>query len=342
MMELGGSKTAMARDYYEVLGVSKDADEKTIKKAYRRLAKKYHPDVNAEESAKQQFAEVQEAYDVLSDEKKRKLYDQFGHAGLQGEGAAAGAGARGAQGGAGPFGGGRATWRAGAGGPGGFDFQGSEDIGSIFEEFFGRSGMGGGARAGADPFGGNGRRRQQPVKGGDLETSATIPFDLAAKGGTYSVRLQGPEGTESIDVKIPPGVAEGQKLRVRGKGNPSPTGGPRGDLKLTVHVADHPYFKRDGLDLHLIVPISITEAAFGTKVEVPTLDGRATLTIPPGASGGRKLRLRNAGITDSKANAGHLIATLRIDVPDELTDDQRDLLEQLAPTLPDPRRDVPW
>jgi DnaJ-class molecular chaperone len=323
----------MARDYYDILSVSRDADDKTIKKAYRRLAKQYHPDVNQEESAKQKFAEVQQAYDVLSDEKKRKLYDQFGHAGVDPSAETAGAGA----GGAGGFRGGR--WQAGTGGPGGFDFRDAGDFSSVFEEFFG--GRGGAAGAG---FGGNGRRARQQthVRGSDLETTATIPFDVAARGGTYSLRLQGPGGIENIDVKVPRGIGDGQKLRVRGKGNPSPTGGQRGDLKLTVKVADHPWFKRDGLDLHVTVPISIAEAAFGAEVEVPTLDGRATLKIPAGTSGGRKLRLREAGIENNKGKKGHLIATLQIDVPAELTDEQRKLLEQLQPTLPDPRRNVKW
>jgi len=324
--------TTMARDYYDILGVSRKADANEIKKAYRKLAKKYHPDVNADAEAKQKFAEVQEAYDVLSDDEKRKLYDQYGHAGVKSGSAAGGPGG---DGGFNPFGGGQ--WRSTNAGPGGFSFRSegvdAEGMEDLFSQFFGGGGFGG-RRAGT---------RQRPsVRGQDFEHSITVPFDTAARGGTVSLRLTISGKPQTIDVKVPKGTADNARMRVRGKGHPSPTGGQAGDLILTVHVADHPYFRRDGLDLEVDVPISITEAAFGGEVEVPTLKGKATLKIPAGSGGGRKLRLRGAGIEDTKGGKGDLYAILRIDVPAKLTDEQRDLLEQLQPTLADPRRDVAW
>lgn len=336
----------MARDYYDILGVNRKADAKEIKKAYRRLAKQYHPDVNAEEAAKETFREIQEAYEVLSDPEKRKLYDQFGHAGVK-------AGAHSAQGG-GPGHGGagghnpfeEGHWHTSNAGPGGFSFrfEGGEGLDDLFGQFFG-----GGSRqraragAGGGPFGGpGGAGPRAAAKGQDIAHEITVPFDTAAHGGTTSLRLSGGGGSQSIDVKIPQGIADGAKLRIRGKGQPSPTGGDPGDLLLTVHVAPHPYFRRDGLNLHLDVPISIDEAVFGASIEVPTLKGRATLKIPPGSSGGQKLRLRGAGIENTKGETGDLLANLRLVVPKELTDAQRQALEPLRGTLPDPRENLPW
>jgi molecular chaperone DnaJ len=231
----------MPRDYYEILGVPRTADQNQIKKAYRKLAKKYHPDVNKEEGAEEKFAEAQEAYDVLSDPEKRKKYDRFGHAGVH-----AGGGGEGGPGGAG----GRAYTHRTYTTPGGFSFE-AEDLGEgfsiddLFSQFFGGGGRGGagfGGRAGArgpggpgggyGGFGGGGagtRARQQ--KGQDVRQTITVPFEQAAKGGTAALRIAGPNGTETIDVKIPKGITDGAKLRLRGRGQPSPTGGSRGHLK---------------------------------------------------------------------------------------------------------------
>ncbi len=331
----------MTRDYYDILGVSRNADDAAIKKAYRRLAKKFHPDVNNEPEAKTRFAEVQEAYDVLSDKTKRQRYDQFGHAGVH-----AGAGAEG-----GGFGGG---WRQTNTGPGGFSFRGGEGVDpsqfeDLFSQFFGHGGKTGpgSRRAGAAGFGG---ARARPQRGADIEHTITVAFDTAAKGGTTSLRLSGgggegggtSAGDQTLDVKIPKAIADGAKLRLRGRGRPSPTGGPSGDIILTVRVAAHPYFRRDGLDLAVDVPISIDEAVFGTTVEVPTLNGKATLKVPPRTPGGRKLRLRNAGLEDPRGHKGDLYAVMRIDVPTELTDEQTQALEALRGKLPDPRKDVKW
>lgn len=326
----------MPRDYYEILGVTKSADDATIKKAYRKLAKKYHPDLNKSDEAKTKFAEAQEAFDVLKDADKRKRYDRFGHA-APGNGPG-GAGAHYA----GPGG---ANFRA-------EDFSQHVDMNSIFDQFFGgkqgpspdafsgfrqRAGAGGppphpGAHAG-------------PTKGKDLHHTETIAFALAATGGTLPLRLSSPDGSQTIDVKIPAGIADGGKLRVRGKGHLAPgsaTAGRPGDLIVTIKVAKHPYFRREGLDLYVDVPIGIDEAIFGGSVGVPTLEGRATLKVPPNTAGGRKLRVRRAGLKNPKGDIGDLYAVLRITPPKNLTDEQRAVLEPLRGKLGNPREDVKW
>jgi DnaJ-class molecular chaperone len=336
----------MPQDYYDILGIPRSADSDAIKKAYRKLARKYHPDLNKSSEASKKFAEVQEAYDVLRDPEKRKLYDRFGHAGVQAGTASSGGGHAG---GANPFEGWQHTSNTG---PGGFSFRmnemgGNFDMADLFDEVFGRSGSpGAGPAAGAGA--GRRARRTRPgapstdQQGQDIEHTVNVPFDTAAKGGVTSIRLSGPQGTQTIDVKIPRGIHDGGKLRIRGKGQPSPIGGPAGDLMLTIRVAPHPWFRREGLDLYVDVPISITEAAFGGTVEVPTLEARAKLQIPPGSGGGRLLRLRGAGIINTRKEKGDLYAVVRIDIPEELSDEQRSLLEKLKPTLPDPRRSVAW
>ncbi len=331
----------MPRDYYDILGVGRTADDDEIKKAYRRLAKKYHPDVNKDSGASERFAEVQEAYDALSDTEKRKLYDQFGHAGVSG---AAGGD---------PFGGhsGRTTY----GGPGGFnvstdDLRQGVDLNSIFEQFFGGDGGGGrgapggqGGPGGPMPGSGRGRRRRAaPTKGRDILHTVSIPFQQATTGGSVTIKINSASGTQDVDVKIPKGVSDGAKLRLRGKGQPSTDGGAPGDLILTIKISSHPYFRRDGLNVLLDVPISIDEAIFGATVSIPTLTGTADLKIPPGAASGSKLRLRGAGIEDAKGKKGDLLAQIKIDVPKELTLEQQVALEQIKGTFPDARSDCGW
>ena len=342
----------MPRDYYETLGVSRAAEHAEIKKAYRKLAKKYHPDVNKDAGASEQFAQVQEAWDVLGDERKRKLYDQFGHAGVDPRAAGGFGGAPGGGGGGGG-GGGRKVYTT----PGGFSFN-FEDMGQgftlddVFAQMFnqgpapgpGSAGAGAGRRQ-RGPFAGNaggfgGAGGAGAVKGEDLRHRVTIPFDQAVRGGKVAIRISGSDGVQSLDVKVPRGVASGAKLRVRGKGHPSPMGGPAGDLILTIDVAPHPWFRRDGLDLSVDVPVTIDEAVFGASVDVPTLTGRATLKIPPGTSSGRKLRLRGAGIEDTKGNRGDLYAVVQVQAPsgDQLNAEQREALEKLRGKLSDPRK----
>jgi len=336
------------RDYYTVLGVKKSATADDIRSAHRRLARKLHPDVNKAPDAAEKFREVQEAYDVLSDDEKRKIYDRVGHDAFVSGVRAAHAGARGGQ----PGGGSRAySWSAGDGmGAGGFS---ADDLGSIFEEMF--SGRGGGfggfgaspepgARApgGAGPFGASARRRSRQRKGADLTHDVTVPFDQAMAGGVHRLGVSRGGVSQTIEVKVPKGVKDGARLRIRGSGQPSPTGGPPGDLILTVRIGPHPLYKRDGLDIILDLPVTIAEAALGADVEVPTPRGRVTLKVPPGAASGARLRVREHGVEDDKGAKGDLYAVVKVIPPKTLTDDQRSALETLAKSLPQVRTDPHW
>ena len=310
---------AAARDYYEVLGVGRSASDEEIRSAHRRLARQFHPDLNKDPSAGERFNEIQQAYEVLKDPEKRTKYDRFGHAGLE------------AETGPGPGGpGGGAAWQE-------MDPDAMRDIfGDIFGDAFGGGGGGGRRRRGRG-------RAPRPVQGPDREHDLALGFAVAAKGGSEQLRLRGPDGaTETIDVRIPAGVADGARLRVRGRGEPGIHGGPRGDLILTVRVGAHPWFERDGLDLSVKVPITIAEAALGTSIEVPLLGGRATLKIPAGTSSGARLRLRGKGVVDAKGAAGDLHVVISIVAPKELAEEDRAALESIASRLPDPRAGAPW
>ena len=312
----------MPRDYYDILKVGRTADKTEIKKAYRKLAKQYHPDVNKEPGAEDQFHQIQEAYEVLSDSEKRSLYDKFGHAGVHG-------GARAASGGFDPFGG---ATRGSHGGPGGFDFDFRMDgdgAENIFRQFFGGGGGGGGGRGG---------QRRKPKPGADFHHTVQVSFLEAIKGCTIDLQLTSTTGKiQTIEVSIPKGTKPDSKLRIPGKGHPSPTGGPPGDVILTVKVGSHPSFKREGLDLYVDVPVSIDEAIFGTKVEVSGVDGSVDLTVPGGTTAGKKLRVRGLGIEDNRNNRGDLYATIQIDIPKELPEDVKSIFEQLRGKLPNPR-----
>lgn len=293
------------RDPYDVLGVSRSASAADIKKAYRQLAKKYHPDRNKDDAkAKERFAEINTAYEIVGDEKKKAQFDR-GEIGPDGK-------PRGFEGfGAGP-GGFTRGWRTTGAGPGGEQH---------FEFNFG-GGPGGGAGAFdpsdlfADLFGGRGRRAQAaPTRGDDVAATATVPLETVARGGSARVIL--PSG-RTLEVKIPAGVEDGQQIRLRGQGQPGLRGGEPGDALVTVKVAAHPYFKLDGRDLRLDLPVAIYEAALGARVQTPTLDGKVELAIPARSNGGRILRLRGRGLpaTDGKP-AGDLYVTLRIMLPEE-------------------------
>ncbi|MEE2972772.1 MAG: DnaJ C-terminal domain-containing protein [Planctomycetota bacterium] len=313
------------RDHYDVLGVPRSASADDIKSAHRRLARRHHPDLNQEDGAAERFNEIQTAYDVLSDPEKRQRYDRYGHAGV--DGPPPGAAGRGP---------GAGAWQ---------DIS-PDDFESIFGEAFGgRSrrgeGFGGGGFGGFGGMGGN----PGPTKGRDLEHDLEIGFATGAFGGTERLKLAGPNGspTES-DVKIPAGVKDGAILRIRGKGMPGTGGGPSGDLLLQVKVGRHPWFKRDGLDLEVVVPITIVEATLGGEVPVPLLKGMATLRVPSGVRSGSRLRLREKGISDSQGRMGDLYAVLEIVAPttDEVTEVDLQALRGLGDRLPDPRLETPW
>ena len=355
------------RDYYDVLGVGKTADASEIKKAHRKLARKYHPDANKDDpKAVDRFQEVQEAYDVLSDPDKKKRYDQFGHAATGAGAAGGGAGGfdpfeafRRGQGGQARRGGGGGGFGGfggmGGGAPGGFrvedlDPEDLEDLkngqfGDVFEQLFGNAGPFG--RRGprqrpapgeyADPSGGRGSRPSDL----NVEYPVSVDFRDAAFGSTVPIKLSRGGSVESIDVKIPAGVKDGQRVRIKGRGNKSTTGAV-GDLILIVSVREHPYFRRDGLDVLLDVPISMYEATLGGKVDVPTLEGRVELTIPAGSSGGQKLRIKGQGMRRGEER-GDQYVVLKVVVPKGLDEEDRAALERMRGKHPlDARADVGW
>jgi molecular chaperone DnaJ len=361
------------RDYYEVLGVSKGASDDEIKKAYRKLAKKYHPDMNpGDKEAEAKFKEVNEAYSVLSDEQKRARYDQFGHAGVDPNYGAGGPG--------GPF--------------GGFD-MGDIDLGDIFGSFFGGGGFGG--------FGGGGARRNGPQKGESLRANLTITFEEAAFGcekeinlnrteecdechgsgcqpgttaetcpdcrGTGVVRVQQRTGgfafsstaactrcrgtgkiihspckscggngsvkkSKRITVTIPAGIDDGQAVSLRGQGNAGKNGGPAGDLIVGVRVKPHPQFRRDGTTVLYEQPVSFFQAAMGAELEIPTIDGKVKYTLPAGTQTGTTFRLRGKGIPELRGRGrGDQYVTIRVQVPTSLNSEQKEALRAFAQAM---------
>lgn len=359
---------ASKRDYYEVLGVDKGADDSTIKKAYRKLAKKYHPDANpGNKEAEEKFKEIGEAYEVLSDAQKRKTYDQFGHAAFDG---AAGGGS---------------SYSGGFGGV---------NMGDIFDSFFGGGGFG-------DIFGGGGRRRNGPKRGADLQVSLRISFEEAvfgcqkeitytrdeacpdckgtgAKAGTHAETCThcGGSGQERINkqtvfgvmttvsechichgtgkiiktpcdkchgagnvkvkktitVDVPKGINHGQSIRKAGMGQPGERGGQTGDLLITMSVAPHKQFVREGDDIYLNVPVSIVQAALGADIQIPTIDGDITYTVKPGTQPDTVITFQNKGVPHVRNNTsrGSQIVTLKVQVPTKLNEKQKEILRAFA------------
>ena len=347
------------RDYYEVLGVSKSADEKEIKKSYRRVAMKYHPDRNPDDpDAEEKFKEATEAYDILMDSEKRAAYDQFGHAGVD------------------------PNMGAGAGGFGGGSF--SDIFGDVFGDIFG---------------GGGGRGRAGPQRGSDLRYTLDVSLEDAVKGTTVEIRVpslntcetcdgsgakkgsspvtcttcggagqvrmqqglfqvqqtcpscrgqgrtisdpcntchgQGRvEKTRTLSVKVPPGVDTGDRIRLSGEGEAGPQGGPSGDLFVQISVKQHPIFERDGKHLYCEVPITFVDAALGGELEVPTLEGRVKLKIPPETQTGKLFRLRGKGVKPVRGgNVGDLLCRAVVETPVNLNKRQKELLEEFAESL---------
>ncbi|HVI08458.1 MAG TPA: J domain-containing protein [Candidatus Binatia bacterium] len=402
------------KDYYEILGVKKTASQDDIRKAFRKLARKYHPDVNpGDKAAEEKFKALSEANDVLSDPKKRKIYDQVGFYSDNIDPAAAEAYARGGATGAGGFGGVPGGGAAGQGGQGvhfdfgGFDFSDLMDqanrgrksgasSGGGFRDIF--SGIFGGGRGPAAAESG-------PEPGSDLEYQVNVPFWTAIRGGVmrlnitrrdtcptchgtgyiespgkcaecngtgqvtqtggrmkFNVQCPNCEGTgknistcptchgegtvsrtEPLEVRIKPGTRDGQRIRLAGKGNAGSHGGAAGDLYVIIRMEPHPVFRRDGDDIYLTVPVTAPEAALGTKIEVPTIDGRALLKIPPGTQSGQKLRLRDKGVPSATKEGvrGDEIVEVNVTVPMPRDERTKELLRELAKLNPeDPRADL--
>lgn len=397
---------AAKKDYYEMLGVARGASEDEVRKSYRRLARKYHPDLNpGDKSAEEKFKEVQEAYDILSDSKKRQMYDQYGfysENGMPGPGGS-------------PFGG------AGSGGGvnfdfGGFDFSdfvkgaGGSTSGREHPGSFGGAGGGGGFRNIFDTMFGGGRAREEargpvPQRGADLEYALNIDFWQAVRGTQVKLNVQrqevcgqcGGSGTaggtspecpeckgtgsvsqmagamrfnitcpkchgtgrlqnvcpacygdgrtvrpDTVEVRIPPGVQTGARLRVGGKGNAGTHGAPAGDLYITVGVEPHPFFERDGDNIQIRVPVSVPEAGLGARIEVPTIDGKALLKIPQGTQNGQKFRLREKGIFNARKNVrGDQIVEVVLKAPDIHNERTKELLRELGSVeSADPRAEL--
>ena len=287
------------KDYYEVLGVPRDASADDIRRAYRKLARQYHPDINHDSDAEDRFKEVGEAYEVLNDPEKRERYDRLGD-----------------------------PRSAGAGGP---------DV-ADFEDMFGRSGFGSDVRVefGEGGFSdffeslfgqGAGTADGGPLRGRDREAVLELSLEEALEGGRRRLSL---DSDESFEVNIPAGVREGQRIRIAGKGAGGRGGGPAGDLYLLVHLRPHRRFRREGDDLQVDLRVAPWEAALGATVPVPTLSGTAQVKVPPGSSSGRRLRLRGRGLPTRDGGRGNLYATVVIAVPKKLSDEERELFEKLA------------
>ena len=319
------------RDPYSVLGVAKSASADEVKKAFRKLAKKYHPDQNTgDPKAQEKFAEVSSAYEILGDEKKRAQFDR-GEIDADGK-------PRGFEG----FGAGGPFRRGGAGGGNPFEHFEFNMGGSPF-------GQGGGGRGGFDAsdffdlFGGRGRARQQggaqAQRGKDVTETVSVSLADAVHG--TSVRVSLPNG-KTLDVAIPAGIEDGKQIRLKGQGHAGAGGAPAGDAMITVKIARHPHFRVEGHDLRLDLPITLYEAVLGGKVQVPTLSGKVEMSLPAGVTGGKTMRLRGKGLPAGEGKAaGDLLVTPRIVMPEQPSAELEDLMRHWAATRPyDPRKDL--
>ena len=329
----------MAEDYYKTLGVRRDASQAEIEDAYRDLTRKWHPDRNPDKEAGRKFQEIQAAFDVLSDQKKRDLYDRYGSS-FESTGAAdpkvviTGAA------------------RSGPG-HGGFEGEGF-DFSQFFGERFGAQPQPGGGGGFGDFFsqfrqaGAGGARRPRERasrRGGNIEHELTVPFATSVTGGKVQLSIERASGkTETITVTIPPGIEDGKKIRLRGQGEPGPRGATAGDILLVIHVAPHEHFQRRGKHLHLKVPVTLAEAALGAKIDVPTPKGTVSLRIPPGTSSGTKLRVKGHGVQSKDGAAGDLLAEIQIVLPKPLDDECRQMIEKIAAHHPqeNPRAKLRW
>ena len=317
------------KDYYAVLGVPRDASAEDIKKAFRKLARQHHPDKAKDKKAgEEKFKEINEAYEVLGDPANRKKYDQLGARWKEGAGFQPPPGQR------------PGAWTR----PDGsqryeFNFGGSTGFSDFFEQFFGRAGRGGFAfneeGLGAEEFG----QGRGPARGNDIEGEILVTFDEVINGSMRTISLQrtdprtGQTRTETIRVRIPPGVREGQSIRVRGKGGEGCNGAESGDLYLRVRYAAHPDFRANGADLYYDLDLAPWEAVLGTTVTVPSFGGRVNVRIPPGTNNGQKLRVRGQGLPKGQnGERGDFFVVVNVQLPEKLSDEERALWEKLSRT----------
>jgi molecular chaperone DnaJ len=318
------SQSWIDKDFYEILGVSRTATPDEIKKQYRKLAMQYHPDRNPDKAGEERFKEIGEAYSVLSNKEKRAEYDKLREAIASGFAGAYPGGSRG-----GGFSGNFRVEDFGFG----EEFDVDELLRQIFGGGFGREG-------GVGPFGGFARAQTRSRRGRDVETEVELTFDEAARGVERKVRLDLPSGRREFTVRIPAGVADGDRIRVRARGEVGGEGGESGDLYVRVRVKPHSFFGRRGNDLTLTLPITFSEAALGADVKVPTLNGPVTLKIPSGTSSGKTFRLRGRGVKRGDGTKGDLLATVQVAVPEKLSKRQKELVGELAEADESPRKDL--
>jgi curved DNA-binding protein len=313
------------KDYYAVLGVPRDASQDIIKKAYRKLARKHHPDVSKDSASEEKFKEVAEAYEVLGDPEKRKRYDTLGSNWRQGQDFTPPSGWQ--------------NIRFEQGGPGGARHFSFEDLGGGFSDFF-ETLFGGGQPFTYSGRGGQGRAQAFAVRGEDQEADISIPLDEAFHGTTRSISLrvtavnergQVEQQTKKYNVRIPAGTGEGSRIRLSGQGGPGSGGAAAGDLYLRVHVMPHPQFRLTGKDIEVDLPVTPWEAALGARVRVDTLDGAASVRIPAGTQSGQRIRLKGKGFgKPGSRDRGDLLAAVRIVVPQKLSAEEKALFSQLA------------
>jgi curved DNA-binding protein len=312
----------MPNDYYKTLGVDRSTSQEEITKAYRKLARKYHPDLNPEDgNAKKRFQEIQTAYDTLNDPEKRKLYDQFGEGYERYAAGAAGGGAPYTSSG---------NWQ---------DFGGGVDFGSVF----GSGGQGVDLEQIFGSFGGRGTRgRRGAARGHDIAAEIEVPVRTLLQGGEMKFQLQRDSQVESIEVKIPRGIEPGKKIRLRGQGGPM-AGGKPGDLLLTIKVQPHPAVKLVGNNIEMKLPITLAEAIDGAKIDVPTAKGTVTVTIPPMSNSGKRLRIKGQGFAPASGTPGDMLVELHIKLPDVIPTSFRESIDRLSSGYPSHFRDsIRW
>lgn len=326
----------MAKDFYSILGVDKKAKPGQIKKAYRKLARKFHPDVNPDDpNAEEKFKEIQQAYSVLSDAKEREIYDQVGHEAYTSGASAAPDGQRMDIGDI--FN--QAAGRRGEGGTYTYTVKGdAAGVGGLFEQLF-NQGFGGARSWEGSPFAG-GARAQVRQKGPDRQMAVSISFDEAYTGKELTLTVN--KG-EKLKVRIPPGIDSAGKVRLAGRGEPGLNGGPPGDLLLVITVQDHPYFKRNGDNIYLDVPVTFSEAALGATVEIPTMTGKVQMKIPAGTQSGQEFRLRGKGFARKRGTGrGDQIVKVQVSVPQHLAMRSRELVREFAELNPSNPRLGRW